>query len=213
MLLGVVAEGLDPVLVVVDLLEQARVRDRKVIALEVVVDVHLPVASDVVVAALDQPHPAEVITRGGDLRRYGADPISQRRRIRIEVRKDERPKGIHANRDETEVRLVEILGALHLARGLEAPVQSIDPAVVSALKGFAVAARRHHLRRAVPADVVEAAQLSVLSVGQENRLVEDVRGLEVTDAGELARMRHELPAGGEDPIRLAREDGRVEVSL
>ena len=55
-LLGVVAELLDPVGVVVELLEELRVRDRQVVALEVVVDVDLPVALDQVLAPLDQAH-------------------------------------------------------------------------------------------------------------------------------------------------------------
>ena len=67
MLLGVVAKGFDAVVVVLELLEQAGVRDGQVIALEIVVDVHLPVAGDVVIAVLDQPHRVEVIAGGRDL--------------------------------------------------------------------------------------------------------------------------------------------------
>ena len=54
-LLRVVAKGVRAVLRVVDLAHQAWMRDRDVIALQIVVDIHLPVATDHVVAALGPP--------------------------------------------------------------------------------------------------------------------------------------------------------------
>ena len=53
--------------------------------------------------------------------------------------------------------------------------------MVGTLKAAAVPFGDHHLRRPVPADVVEAAQLAVESTGDEDRFVEDGGGLQVTD--------------------------------
>src|SRR5262249_48187849 len=53
----IVAERIDAVLRVVELAEEARVRGGQVIALEVVIDIHLPVALDGVVAAVGEVEP------------------------------------------------------------------------------------------------------------------------------------------------------------
>ena len=63
----------------------------------------------------------------------------------------------------------------------------------------------------MPAHVVEAVQLSVLGVGQQDRLVENRRGLEITGTSQLVAMRDELPGSGEDAVFLALQDRRVEV--
>src|SRR5213593_3579688 len=140
-LLGVVAKRLHPVVVVLELLEETGVRDRKVVALEVVVDIHLPVARDVVVAALDQTHRVEVVAGPGDLRGDGANPVGERRGVGVEVDEDEGAESVHADRHEAEVGLVEVLCSLHLARGLQPAVEAVHPAVVAALERLAVAAQ------------------------------------------------------------------------
>ena len=78
-LLRVVAELLDPVGVVVELLEELRVGDRQVVALQVVVDVDLPVALDQVLAPLDEAHAVDVVAGARDLRRDRAHHLAQRR--------------------------------------------------------------------------------------------------------------------------------------
>src|SRR5713101_8494077 len=120
----------------------------------------------------------------------------------VEVGEDERPQPVYLDGDQPEVRLVEVLGALHLARDLQAPVESVDPAVIAALQRFPVAASRHDLGGAMAAHVVEATQAAVLGMREEDRLVEDGGWLEVTVAGELARVGDQLPRAREDPLLL-----------
>ena len=61
------------------------------------------------------------------------------------------------------------------------------------------------------ADVVEAAQLAVEAVRDQDRLVEDRRRLQVADPGQLIGTGDQLPGAGEDAIALAFEDGLVDV--
>ena len=71
---GEVAVRLDAVVVVVELLVQPRVHDREVIALEVVVDVDLPVAGDLPLLAHHVAHR----TRSGRARRDAGRPRARR---------------------------------------------------------------------------------------------------------------------------------------
>ena len=186
-------------------------RDRQVVALEIVVDVHLPVALDRVVAAFDRTHGAQVVAAGLDLVWNRADPVRERFRVRVEVGEHEGPERVDPDGHKAEVGLVEVLGAFHLARGLQPAVEAVDPAVVTALQRLAVAASRHDLRRAVAAHVVETVQGAVLRACQQDRLVDDGRGLEVARSGELVDVSHQLPGAGEDSVLLLLENRRVAV--
>ena len=76
MLLGVAAEGLDPVGVVVELAKELGLGDGQVVALEVVVDVDLPVALDQVLTRLDEAHALDVVTDRPYLVRYRAEHVA-----------------------------------------------------------------------------------------------------------------------------------------
>src|ERR1700730_14905236 len=210
-LLRVVAERLDAVLVVVELFEQARVCDRQVIALEIVVDVDLPVALDDIVAALYPSHGGKVITRAPDLVRDRAYPIGQTWRLVIEIGEYERPQRVDLDRHQPEVGFVEILGPLHLASRLQPAVQPVDPAVVATLQRFPVAPRRHDLRRTVAAHVVEAAEAAVFRMGQKDGLIEDRGRLEVSMTRQLTQMGDKLPGARKDALFLQLEDRGVDV--
>ena len=186
-------------------------RDRQVVALEVVVDVDLPVALDDVVAPLDERACGRRRSRPRHLGRDGAHHLGQRRRVVGQVDEDERAPALDAHGDEAEVLLGEALGVLHLGRGAQAAVEPVRPAVVAALERLAVALRERDLARAMPADVVEGAQLAVEAVRDDDRLVEDRDRDEVADALELIGPCHELPGAAEDPLLLALEDVGVEV--
>jgi hypothetical protein len=63
----------------------------------------------------------------------------------------------------------------------------------------------------MPAHVVEAAQLPIEAVGDDDRLVEDGDRHEVADSLQLVCARHELPGRTEDALLLALEDPRIQV--
>ena len=69
----------------------------------------------------------------------------------------------------------------------------------------------YDLGGSVAAHVVETAKPVVLRVGEQDRLIQDRRRLEVAVAGELARVGDELPGAREDALRLSFEDRRVGV--
>src|SRR5258708_22027167 len=102
-----------------------------------------------------------------------------------------------------------MLCAFHLTRTLQLAVEAVDPTVVPALKRLAIAACRHDLGGAVPANVVEAPQLAVLCMGQEDRLVDDACRFEVTDPRQLAPVPDELPRAIQESGFFNREDRRV----
>ncbi len=83
--------------------------------------------------------------------------------------------------------------------------------MVAALERLAVALGERDLARAVAADVVEGAKLSVDAMGDDHRLVEHSDGNEVADPLELIRARHELPRAAEDALLLALENLGIEV--
>jgi hypothetical protein len=79
------------------------------------------------------------------------------------------------------------------------------------LEAAAVALGEDHLGGAMAADVVEAAQIAVEPVRDQDWLVEDGRGLQVAHARQLIRAGDQLPGAGEDALALALEDGVVQV--
>jgi hypothetical protein len=97
-LAGVPAERLHPIAVVVELPEQRGVGDRDVVALEVVVDVDLPGALDLVVAAFHEAHRIEVEAGRPGLLGDRAQHGGQGGGGRVEVGEDEGPERLHAHR-------------------------------------------------------------------------------------------------------------------
>src|SRR6202011_5746695 len=91
----------------------------------------------------------------------GAEDLAQRGCLVVEVGKDEGTPALDADRDQAEIGLAEVLGAVHLARNLEPAVEPVGPAVIRTLQAATVALREHHLGGAMAADVVEAAQRAV----------------------------------------------------
>jgi hypothetical protein len=210
-LLRVVAKLLDPVGVVVELLEELRVGDRKVVALQVIVDVDLPVALDQVLTPLDQAHVIHVVAGRSHLGGDGAQHLQQRRRIGREADEDERAPSVDAHRHQAEVLLAEILRVLHLGAGTQGAVEAVGPAVIPALQRLAVPACEGHLPGPMAAHVVEPAELTIQAMRNHDRLVEDGGREEVPHSLQLVRARHQLPGRAEDPLLLPLEDRRVEV--
>ena len=211
MLLRVVAELLDPVRVVVELLEQLRVRDRQVVALEVVVDVDLPVALDDVVAPLHQPHGRHVVAGRGDLRQ--GSPPSSRPAAAPRVHRftnTNGPQRLDPDRYEPEVLLRKPSVSSISGAARRRAVQAVGPAVVAALQRLAVALRQCHLPRPMPADVVEGAQRAVEPAGDDDRLVEHghrdevARPLRARPSGPRAARSGRTPAPSRAPAPLHR---------
>src|SRR4029078_10469131 len=95
--------------------------------------------------------------------------------------------------------------------GAQCAVEPVRPAVVSALEGLAIAARKGHLTCPMAADVVEGLQLAVQAMGHDDGLVHDHDRHEVTDPGQLLGTSHQLPRAPEDSLLLAPQYRRIGV--
>src|SRR5256885_8590447 len=104
------------------------------VSLQVVVDVDLPVALDDVVAPLHELHLLDVVAGRGDFAGDSAKDLSERGRLVVEIRKDERSPLVNPDGHQPEVGLVEIFGALHLSRDLQPSIKTVGPAMVGTLK-------------------------------------------------------------------------------
>src|SRR5258708_2941745 len=129
-------------------------KERHVVAaVEVVVDEDLPVAMELVLAALEERELGE--TKGQNVRCEAAEVRVERGGGRIEVAQDEVLPRADAQRDEAVVFAIEALDPLELRRRLERAVERVRPAVVRAAKPLRAARRFGDDGRGVMAAHVE----------------------------------------------------------
>ena len=90
--------------------------------------------------------------------------------------------------------------------------QAVGPAVIGTADRLAhVALAFHDLAAPVPADVVERAQRPGVVTQDEQLVVEDPRGKEVSGLGHVRRQARPHPAAVEQPAPLAFEPGVVHI--
>ena len=200
----------DVVVLVVEQPHQARVRDRDVVALEVVVGDDLPVRrlrGRRLREALERLDPVR-----RELLREPAERGRERRGVRVEVDEDEAGEDLDAGRHEAELRLVEAREPAPLGHADQAAVGAVGPAVVRAADRLAaVAAALAQAGRAVAADVAEGAQLALLVADDQRGLGADLRGDEAARLGHVGDVPGELPGAREDRLLLAQRRLRVHV--
>ena len=176
---------------------QRGVPRRDVIALLMVVDVGLPVAID-----HERYFPPEVDPlRCGPLDRllYRAEPLDQRRRLRVQADEEETAPDLDGDGKQGELAPREVRCLAEQRRVVERAVRTVAPAVIGAFDGIAVPARLgQQLGGSVPADIVKGAQRAVFGAAYEER-----------EAG--GGGRHILTRLGDlrlapDPEPVARED-------
>ncbi len=208
-LLRVVRGRLDPIGAVVELLEELRVHDRDVVPLEVVVHVDLPVARDLVVVLLEEPHVLE--GKGGGLFRNRAEHLLEGRRRGVEAYEQKRSPRLHARRGQILLRLLETAHAVPLGRGQELSIQAVGPAVIAAHERLAVARSARDGAGAVAADVGKRMQGAVVGARHDQGLVRHRAGEVVAGERDLLGVTDELPGLRENPVLFALEDGRIAV--
>ena len=179
-----------------------------VAAVQVVVDEHLPVARQRVLAALEEPETLERSHLSGQR----GQPLSQRRRRRPEVHEHQRPPAVHVHRDQSLLLPAKVLDALELRKAAQLTPEIVGPPVVATaqLPGVALGLG-HHARGAVTADVEEGADVARVVAQDEQRLPGDLGGDEVSRTLQLIAAGHQLPGVAEHPLPLERVDARVAV--
>ena len=184
---------------------------RAVVALEVVLEVDLPVGVDrpLVMGVEDERREVEAAPR--DDRRQFAERLDERRRGRIGVDEQERPPRVDRDGEQREVGSVEARFALRPWCLPQRAVEPVRPRVIRALQRLAAAAAARDRRRAMAADVDEAAE-DALSIARDDD--RDVPGLgrhERAGGRDLLRGAAVLPGAGEDALPLERRDDGVGV--
>src|SRR5689334_18544786 len=171
-LLGIVAERVRAVLRVINFLHQAGMRDGDVVALEVIVDVNLPVAIDDVVAALGRFQAVELEAARllGDFSQIDGEWL----RLKIEIDENELAPGFAAQRHHAHSAAIEKLDAIDVRSANEAAVESVGPAVVLAAQDIFAAAAERDRARAMAAHVAEGAQLALLVAHDDDRLADNI---------------------------------------
>jgi hypothetical protein len=200
---------LDAVCAVVEEPEETGMHDRDVVPLEIVVDVHLPVARDLVVHAL-----AELHRRDGQVPGLLRDRAEKAREIRsrsVEVHEEKRTERLGPKGRKTVTGPVEVPHALPLGRAAEGSVETVGPAVVAALEDLPVAGAAGDRPRAVTADVRQRADRPVLGAREHERLPRDLAGEEVAGRSERVGVPDGLPRPAENAPALLAEDLGIEI--
>ena len=181
---------------------------RAVQALVVVLDEDLPVRRELGDGSMARPqlvHPPALV-----LQRFVGllfERLAQVRPWLAEVREDEALPDLHRHRPEAERCPVELVLADE-RRPDQPAVVGVAPRVVGALDRalrVAVGLGVAEPRAAMPADVVEPAQLAVRAADEEQALAPDVDGDEVPRLGRLAAACDVHPLTEEDPLALELE--------
>ena len=187
--------------------------ERDVIAaIEVVVDEHLPVAIDRIVASL---HPVQIAQaqRVKLLRQVGSEVIIQRGTAGGGPGEHPLLGDRAVERHEAVRGALEITHIGKIRGSLERAVEGVGPAVIRTpeLPG-GTGAIRHDRRRMMTADVEEAAQGVVLGSSDEDRLATRQLARNVIALRtQFLDPAGDLPRAGEDGVTLQVEDSRVGV--
>ena len=197
----------------VEHLGEAGVRDRAVIALEVVLDRDLPVALDLPVVADAEAEAIEVETALRNLVGERPERLRERPCVRIRVDEDERPPGLGRYGEHREAVLVEVGLALGARRLAKRPVEVVRPGVVRALERLAVALALRDQVPTVPADVDEPAQNALGVADDHDRDLAREAREEVTRIRDPVGPPGVLPPPREDPLALEPLDRRVGVPV
>src|ERR1022692_146445 len=143
-------------------------------AIEIVVDEHLPVAMDVIHAAVEAMQFAHIERRHS--LHQPAKKIWQRRGFWIEIHEHELFPDLDLHRRQAILLAVKVLYPVELRHALQRTVQSIIPTVIRAMQDRSLSARFGNYRGSmVAAHVVEPPQCTVITAHHDNRLSRDIR--------------------------------------
>ena len=185
---------------------------RDVVPLEVVVDVHLPVAFDVPRVAPHELHRAKI---------DGSDALGDARIDAIEVRhvvserdEDQTLPLTHLEARQPDVADPEIHCFLHFGRRDQLAFLVVQPAVVLAAQvAEALAAAEHERPRAMATDIRKRTENAVCRAQQHDRSTRDIHQQVIARLGQFGTVGNHLPGGSEDPLTFQLERRFAEVVL
>src|SRR5580704_2147281 len=215
-----VAKRVGAVLRVIDFLHQPGMDDRNVVRIEVVVDVDLPVAIDVVIAALGHLQ----IGEGkffGKLRDI-TEEYRKRGSVCVEIDEQKLLPGFQSQRHHAHGGAIEKRDAIHFGRANQLAIQRVRPAVIGALKHMTAAFALSNWSGAMPANVAEGAENPFFVADNHHRLSRHIRSEKrfwighgarraVHIATRLAERADPLPSTVKDAIFLYLQNSRISI--
>jgi len=182
-------------------------RDGNVVALEIVVNVNLPIAIDDVVAALGKLQAFKLKTTR--LLRNLTEIRGQGLGLQIDIHKDEPFPGFAAKRHHAHGAAVEKFNTVNVRRTNQAAIQSISPAVILATQNVLAAAAKRDRTGTMAANVAESTQFPLLVANDDDGFTCDIGGEITFGVGDgafyavnfsagLAESSDELPSALED---------------
>jgi len=182
-----------------------------VAAVEIIVDVDLPVAIQRIDAAIEVVELFCELKRGNEFG-DGIEEFLERHGFAVEIDEDEILPGVEADGDEAVVGAIEIADAVELDHAFEGAVDAVGPAVIGAAKLFGAAVGfGDDGCGVVSTDVEEGAESMVIAADDDDGFAGDVGGEEVAFVLELVEAADGLPGAGEDGLFFERFDLRVAV--
>src|SRR6516164_6599829 len=161
-------------------------------AVQVVVDVDLPVAVNVVSAAIKELQPADPERRNA--LHDSPEKFVQRRSFRIEVHEYETLPHFDSDRHKAVVRAAEVLHAFELGHAFERTIQTILPTVVRTLQDLRLSTRlRNNGGRMMATHVEKSAQRPIHAAHNNDGLTRDACRDKVSSILQLACTCDELP--------------------
>src|SRR6516162_3393905 len=130
--------------------------DRDMVALEVIVDVHLPIAIHVIIAAFGEGQALE--WKSARKLRNIAKIIGKRKSVAIKIRKNELLPGFAAHRNHTHGGAIEQIDAIDFGCADEASIEGVGPSVVSAIQHASATSTLSDRAGAMSTDVAECAK-------------------------------------------------------
>jgi hypothetical protein len=149
----------------------------------------------------------------GELFRIRRRHLAHARRAGLEAHEHEAHEDFLLQRDQSAVLHVETAERGSLRDADQLAFERVAPVVIRTLDELTAVALLsvEQARGPMPADVVEAAQLTILAADRNDRLVEQIEAVIVADLGNVVAVADQLPAGAEDRALLQLEEIRVVV--
>src|ERR1035441_6939953 len=179
-------------------------------AVEVIIDVDLPVAMYVVAPPVEVVQLAD--SEGRNALGEAAEELLQRRGLRVEVHEHKALPGFDLDGNQTVLRAIKVLHAIGLRHALERAVEAVFPSVVRTLQNLRMTAGlSHNGGSVVTADIIEGAQRTVGSANDDDRFSGQPRGYKVTRLLQLVGAGDQLPGLAEDVEPLEFGDARIDI--
>src|SRR5215813_14611775 len=141
--------------------------DGAVVALEEVLDHHLPVGLGLPLLAVVEHELVELKAAAGDDRRQVAEVVSKGWRGGIEIDERERAPGLEGGREQGKIRELESGFRLRPRRRAEPAVEIVGPRVIGTLQRTPVARATHYLVAPMTTHVDEGAE-ALLATNQHH---------------------------------------------